>query len=213
MVTILFAQFADPLPGNLFEQHLTLLPDDEQSRNRRFVRWQDRHLHLLGKLLLIDGLKMQGFDGTTIHKINYTATHKPLIEAMGVYFNISHSGNIAVCSISNEVETGIDIEAIKEVTISDFKSVFTPREWEKIHISKDKIKEFYNLWTRKESVIKADGRGLQIPLNKIEVIDDSVIYENREWFIKPLIIADHFASNIATNKADVPINICKKAYY
>ena len=39
---------------------------------------------------------------------------KPYIKNLPVYFSISHSGDFAVCAVSNE-EIGIDIEQIRQV--------------------------------------------------------------------------------------------------
>ena len=55
------------------------------------------------------------------------------------------------------------------------KRYFTDEEQE--YVGSD-IERFYELWVRKESFSKAVGRGLQLPLKGISVLDDTVVYEN-----------------------------------
>jgi 4'-phosphopantetheinyl transferase len=77
---------------------LSLFSEDQVLRNHRFVRWQDKHLHLFGRLLLLNGIKNLGFDTKLINEIKYTLNQKPFIEGVQVDFNITHSGNYVLCA-------------------------------------------------------------------------------------------------------------------
>lgn len=85
---------------------------------------------------------------------------KPYIENVKVEFSISHSGNIAVCAIS-DAPVGIDIERIRDVNISLAKKHFAPDEqkyvFEKWSLSKQR---FFEIWTRKEAYAKMLGKGI-----------------------------------------------------
>ena len=91
-----------------------------------------------------------------------------------IYMNISHSGDYTVCVLSDS-PVGIDIQHIREVGQNVLKRYFTDEEQE--YVGSD-IERFYELWVRKESFSKAVGRGLQLPLKGISVLDDTVFYEN-----------------------------------
>lgn len=88
---------------------------------------------------------------------------KPVLTSPeGWNYNISHSKNIAVCSICN-TSIGVDIERIK--LKRDFIAIantwFHPEENRVIKISEDNACIiFYHLWTRKESWIKEKGKSV-----------------------------------------------------
>ena len=79
---------------------------------------------------------------------------KPL--AKDKYFNISHSHGV-VCLATSDNDLGVDIELIKE-TKEDIKK-FISNEEEYDYIKSDE--NFYEIWTSKEAISKADGRGIK----------------------------------------------------
>ncbi len=85
---------------------------------------------------------------------------KPYIKDVKIEFSISHSGDIAVCAISDK-PVGIDIEKIRDININLVKRVFTPDEQqyvlEKWSLSKER---FFEVWTRKEAYAKMNGKGV-----------------------------------------------------
>lgn len=85
---------------------------------------------------------------------------KPYVENVEVEFSISHSGDIAVCAISDK-PVGIDIERIKDVNINAAKRLFTADEqnyvFEKWGFAKQR---FFEVWTRKEAYVKMLGKGI-----------------------------------------------------
>lgn len=85
---------------------------------------------------------------------------KPYIENVDIEFSISHSGDIALCAISDK-PVGIDIEQIRNVDINMVKRVFTSDEQqyvlEKWSLSKQR---FFEIWTRKEAYAKLNGKGV-----------------------------------------------------
>ncbi len=85
---------------------------------------------------------------------------KPYLENINVEFSISHSGDIAICAISDK-PVGIDIEKIRDVNINAVKKLYTPDEqdyvMEKWALSKQR---FFEIWTRKEAYVKMLGKGI-----------------------------------------------------
>ncbi|NJO89590.1 MAG: 4'-phosphopantetheinyl transferase superfamily protein [Chloroflexia bacterium] len=169
-------------------------------------------MHLFGKLLLRDALIQFGYQPEAALVIDHSKNDKPEFKNLEFEFNISHSGNYAICAASRNVKLGVDIEAIREINLSDFKSVFTANELGRIRDSLKPTNKFLNFWTRKESVIKADGRGMSIPLSEFEVIENLIEYDNNLWFIKRLDISDLYASHIALNKVDMQISYEEISY-
>jgi len=87
-----------------------------------------------------------------------------------IEFNCSHSGNWVVCGVSNSA-IGIDIEKIDNIDLSLVKMFFSEREncdiYEKV--PEERLKYFFDLWTLKESYIKALGKGLTIELSSFDI--------------------------------------------
>lgn len=114
-----------------------------------------------------------------------TDNGKPiLVHPKGWHYNISHSKNIAVCSISN-CSIGVDIErtSSKRDYLSIAETWFHSEEIKLIGKSKvDKKKLFYHLWTRKEAWIKEKGKSVW----SMKATPDMSLYHHflRTWNVK-----------------------------
>ena len=160
-------EYTTQLSPELFATLLHWLPEDPGQKIMRFRRWEDAHAALLGKHLLRIALRQAGVSDD-LSRLRYTAQDRPwLPEAPD--FNISHSGNRVVCVLNTSGRVGIDLEVIKPLDFQDFQTQFTPREWAAIRSAPDPAAGFFRFWTAKESLIKADGRGLNIPLQEIDL--------------------------------------------
>lgn len=84
------------------------------------------------------------------------------------HFNISHAGKWVVCAIDN-LPLGIDIERLLPVNPGITRRICSKEEYEDLQNldEKQRLSYFYELWTLKESLVKAIGRGLPFPLNSI----------------------------------------------
>lgn len=85
-------------------------------------------------------------------------------------FNISHSGGRIVCAVSMCQEVGVDIEQIDRRVdhLSLAESQFAPEEYQDVLSQGDsqaQLARFFDYWTLKEAYIKAEGKGLSIPLD------------------------------------------------
>ena len=129
--------------------------------------------------------------------MSYNKYNKPFLKGDKIRFNISHSGNLAICALSGNTDVGIDIEFMKDIEIDDFKMQMTDREWKQIYHAELKKVAFYNYWTKKEAVIKADGMGLSIPLKSFEVIDNHANINNQDFFIKEIELANNYKCHLA----------------
>jgi 4'-phosphopantetheinyl transferase len=200
MALLLYAtEFPRPLPDAAFYHALSRLPADLQPKILRYRRWEDAHAALLGKLLLLSALKEIG-SPAILEQLLYSPQAKPYF-AGGPHFNISHSGNRVVCGLSTTGRIGLDIELVKPLSFDDFQTQFTPNEWSAIRESPDPIAAFYRFWTAKESLIKADGRGLGIPLLELDVTDYRPIrLDGATWIFQPLSFFPGYAAHLTTEE-------------
>ena len=94
---------------------------------------------------------------------------KPCLRSGSLFFNISHSGELAVCGVSDK-ELGVDIQTQDKCRTALARRFFQPNEQRAIACADDPDYEFTRLWTLKESFIKATGKGLAQPLNSFSVV-------------------------------------------
>lgn len=91
---------------------------------------------------------------------------KPYFENSTVSFNISHSGGVVACAITDHGEIGVDIEAT-DITSARADGImsrfFTQEEREKI---RGDVSAFKRAWTCKEAVSKMYGLSLAEYLKK-----------------------------------------------
>jgi 4'-phosphopantetheinyl transferase len=93
-----------------------------------------------------------------------------------IYFNLSHSGPLALLAVTGCGRVGIDLEELCEnVEIEHIaSSCFAPSESrELLALPAGKRRAaFFATWVRKEAFVKALGVGLSLPLDRFTVASD-----------------------------------------
>ncbi len=184
------------LSENEFQALSQHLPAKTQLKISQYRRWQDRHAMLWGRLLLKTALIREDYPLMCLDNLLLDAYNRPFID-LNVDFNISHSGDYVLCAITKKGRIGIDIEHIRRINIEDFKAFLSNEEWFDVIEAKDTIKRFYHYWTVKESVMKADGRGLNIPPRSIVSYFDHAMLDDKKWGLKKIDIDDHYSCHLA----------------
>lgn len=211
MIKIYYSNFTTKLDTISFDRYLNALPVKQIDKILRYKRWQDAHASLFGKLLLRDALMDLGYN-PDLNQIKYTEYNRPYIEGF-FDFNISHSGCYVVCAISRECRIGVDIEEMKQIDMGNFINQWTATELNSIINSADINSHFFELWSMKEAVIKADGKGLNIPFKNIVIHDNMTSIDGITWYLTPLSFIDQYSFYIATNKIPIIESIIKLDYY
>ncbi len=209
MINVYYTSFFEPFSPEKYDFYLHQLPVRLQEENLRFRRWQDRHANLIGKVMLYQRLLPYTTPVNPLELVQYTPYKRPFIPGVAD-FNLSHSGNYVVLALGSEkgVCVGIDIEKIRPVTLNDFQSVMTPRQWQHIQQAANPLHQFYTYWAMKESIIKVIGRGLSIPLDQLEFQSDTeIIYEGTAYFLTRLSIDDSYPCFLATPEPDTHIQV------
>lgn len=99
-----------------------------------------------------------------LSKIEFSVNqnNKPYLESHSHrYFNISHTKSHIVMAVADE-EIGVDIEEIvcKKSFMNIARRYFSDCEVNELEQSKDLQKDFYTLWTLKESQVKRSSLGI-----------------------------------------------------
>ena len=157
---------ADPA---LFDQYYNLQPAWRKQATDALKRAADRRLSLGAGILLRAALP-----GADLNAVAVGENGKPVLRDAGVYFNLSHAGDYALCAVGAG-ELGCDIERIRPLRGNIAGRFFHPQEAAFIAAAPDAAEKelrFFRLWTLKESFLKATGKGLSQPLGSFCVAWD-----------------------------------------
>ncbi|MGG4499055.1 4'-phosphopantetheinyl transferase family protein [Brevibacillus reuszeri] len=157
---------------------MTMVSVEQQFRLRRFRQKEDCYRSLLGELLIkyiLFNKRNMPLESIVINRTKYG---KPFIKDVNqVQFNISHSGLWVVCAISSN-EIGIDIEEVRQIDDIDLqvfcRQFFSKEETIDLYSKSitERLQYFFELWTIKESFIKAVGTGMYMPVKSFTVRKD-----------------------------------------
>ncbi|MEN5197007.1 4'-phosphopantetheinyl transferase family protein [Sphingobacterium faecium] len=198
MTIIYYANFVKELNHTIFGYYLDLLPLSLRQQILKFKYRQDAQASLIGKLLLIKGLKDLQQDYELID-LKYSVFGRPYFQSAHIDFNISHAGCYVICALSTCGRIGVDLEETKPIIIENFRDQFSNAEWEDIKSSKNPLDKFYFYWTAKEATVKADGRGLNILLKNVEIKKNTAFIKDKIWHLTDLKLFKNYNVQIATN--------------
>ncbi len=147
----------------VFNFHYKKMPSDRKAKIDRFKPLNSKQLCLGAGILLDRALNDIGMSSYEIVEGDHK---KPYIKDCGnVFFNISHSGDMAALAISDK-ETGIDIQEVQHFGPSLLKHVFNEDELSaalKFCPEGGDIDFFHTrMWTMKEAVMKHSGLGMAL---------------------------------------------------
>jgi phosphopantetheinyl transferase len=129
-----------------------------------------------------------------------------------IEFNCSRTSGVASVAFGFKIIVGIDVERIDSRPISSemLEIVLSEeelREYEQ-HDVNERLPYFYELWTRKEAVLKARGIGLQIPPSAVNVgsVDPTlwqqvILPDGTIWHVVSLPLIDGVYIAVACDSA------------
>ena len=161
----------------LYRKALTLLPEQRVEKAERMKPESGKRLSAGAGLLLLASLAdyLTGAGGgdripAELQALRFAeGTYgKPYLpDCPEVHFNLSHSGNHAMCIVSPN-PVGCDIEQVdrRQKQIDMVIRCLAESEQRLAAVS---AVHFYRIWTLKESILKLSGKGLQISLKSFEI--------------------------------------------
>ena len=157
--------------------HVSVLSLDEKARAERFYFEKDRDHFIVARgllrTLISHYLKIEPAQIEFIYEDYGKPVLKSELQEKTFEFNLSHSKGVALYIFSWNRKVGIDVEHIHSMPdMDDFaERFFSPRESVFINSLSGQQKEiaFFKLWTCKEAFLKANGNGLTVPINEVEI--------------------------------------------
>ncbi len=149
------------------------LSADERARASRFRFARDRERFIAARGSLREILAL--YLGTAARRLAFRQgpRGKPFLGAYpDLRFNVSHSLDTMLVAVAHRRELGVDVEHVDAgIAIEEVDVALSPPE-------KRVLSRFHGegwrtallrLWTRKEAYVKADGRGMSLPLEHVDV--------------------------------------------
>jgi 4'-phosphopantetheinyl transferase len=150
----------------LFASLLSVIGAARRERILRFRKREDAERALIADVL-IRAIICRKLHLTNQHIVFDSNRHgKPFLQHHSdFHFNLSHAGEWVVCAVGSK-PVGIDVEYIRPVSLTLAKRFFSDEEYRAIMEKEvsSRLPFFFELWTLKESYIKALGRGLSLSL-------------------------------------------------
>ncbi len=185
-IKVYATQVLEPWPKATFDGLMELIPQELQELVLKEEGWENQHGNLARKLMLWYGMEQMGADMNDLFEsVQYTESGKPyIVEAP--HFSLANDGAVAVCAISEISTLGIDVERMKPLNLANYREMMTYMEWREIYSHMIPLKRFYEFWTIKESVIKADGTQVNPDIKEIYIQPDSAFFNANDWYIHPI---------------------------
>jgi 4'-phosphopantetheinyl transferase len=173
MVHIAAIQNSHDLLPELYESLLDFVSDDRKQRVKKFFRRQDACRSIVGEVLAKYCVgKAAGVSPDTISfRIDSFGKPHSDLRDKEIQFSVSHSGSWVVCAVDGG-PVGIDVERVRKYDPDIAKRFYHPNEYAVLSAlpEQERNSRFFDLWTIKESYIKALGKGLSQALDSFEIL-------------------------------------------
>ncbi|MDF2723383.1 MAG: 4-phosphopantetheinyl transferase [Paenibacillus sp.] len=196
IIAKLWMMAIDTVSSGESEEGWRYIGEEKRAKLSRFRREEDRQRGLWAELLLRSILCSELAIANDAIAFACNAYGKPeLAGGAGLHFNVSHSGRWVVC-LTGENPVGVDVEQIAPFDLKAVYSLFADDEVRFVEGSPDSFvrqHRFFQVWTAKESCIKAAGKGLSLPLRSFSVVPAimegrAALVEGESWQLRRLAI-------------------------
>jgi 4'-phosphopantetheinyl transferase len=219
MIEIYAVKTKDGIKYNKLNDFISYLSIKKQKRISTYCNYRENNrviiADLLVRLIICNKLKLKNKE----LDINTSPYGKPYLKnSESLHYNVSHSGEWVVCAFDS-LPIGIDIELIRPIKQYEIvKRFFTSEEYKGLlnREEKDRLSYFYELWTLKESYVKAVGKGLSLKLNSFSINNSPEDYlkisgtDYEELYLKQYNIDSKYKLAVCASTLDFPKNVIIK---
>jgi len=192
-----FHEMKEETHAKIFPIVFDSLSINEKEKVQKFKNANDRYLSAISKYMIKKIFQNLQIPGENYIQIKFNKYGKPFVDS-DFFFNVSHSERLIVCAFTKTDHVGIDIEYVKPINITDFIDVLTSTEQHLLNSSADVLDAFYELWTQKESILKASGTGLSVSPKMIKICNNVGYGLEREWHLHKIDVHPSYWCTIAS---------------
>ncbi|WP_159240193.1 4'-phosphopantetheinyl transferase family protein [Pseudofrancisella aestuarii] len=159
-----------------YDLDLSCINQKELSEIYKYKQYYDRYKRILSRCFLYKFLKKNGYEKRFLN-FDYNDFKRPFLLDNKFKFSFSYSDKYILVAISNSVkELGADIENTQNnidinLLYREVMSIEEIKYFESLIGNVNKQKFFYDVWTIKESYVKALGEGLFIDVKSLDIFD------------------------------------------
>lgn len=195
MVKLYYAKITKLYDEKCFEEKIRQIKEKRQVRILEHCQKKDRCRSLAASLLLKKALEEEGicYEETCFTK---EQGGKPKLLQNGLFFNLAHAQEMAVCVISDQ-QVGVDVERRDRLEgkeqsrkLQIAKRILTPEEWKLWEKAGCQTEELISVWTKKESYVKMTGKGLTENLTTVDTLSNA--------FYQQILVDDGYVISVCT---------------
>jgi 4'-phosphopantetheinyl transferase len=195
----------DIMDDSCISYYLHLLPAFMSKEILRYRFAADQKARLLSRLMLRESINDTGAIDC-LKDWKRDVNNKPVIDNWNA-FNITHASNLVVFAYTTGESIGIDIEKRKKLEYREIAGNFHTEEQQFIALAADSINCFYDIWVKKEALLKAAGIGIVNGLNDFSCIENIVNYRSQSWFLKEIQLHPDYTCYVCSLSINEPIII------
>lgn len=132
---------------------------------------------------------------------------KPYLEGYHFNFSSAHSEDLCLVCASVNNKCGVDVEVLNPLDVSVYKDFLHSEEQDYLLKSQNSVDNFYNIWVKKEAVIKASGLGVSKELNEVNTLPDCIQVNGQDFFTNEVFISELYKVFIASENPSVKISV------
>ena len=209
------------VPDTILSRYWAYLSEDEKTRGDRFRFEKDKRRFVVARGTLRCLLAKQLAQSPSAVQFCYGNYGKPALVRSGercdFHFNLSHSGERALCALGGDRTVGVDIEYLKDIKRLDgmMERCLTEAELSDVKQQSEthQLEAFLQRWTCKEAYLKAIGLGLTQSMQSVEVRFNPTRFTSvpqpcvAEWHLSTIEVpASYVAALVTEGSAELEIN-------
>jgi 4'-phosphopantetheinyl transferase len=150
------------VPDDVVAALAQLLTDEERARADRYRFDDDRRRSIVARAATRRILSRLAGAAPRDLLIVEGEHGKPELAGRVIEFNASHSGDLVALAFARETAVGIDVERRRVLhdPLAIARRFFSERELAFISAAGDAAAAFFTVWTAKEAIVKASGKGI-----------------------------------------------------
>ena len=184
------------------ENLFNILSKKEQTKANNLKNKNQAQVSILAR----GGLRvlLGAYEDCNPKNINFSITNdgKPFLENSKTSFNISHSSDWIILAFCKDHSLGVDLEEIRDINFLNISTrFFNLEEQNFVKNSSNPKRVFFDLWSRKEAIIKANGKRLlreivktNIPIIENEIPEKFVV---GKWFVYKVEAGSSYSAALA----------------